>query len=126
VSELLKGGNLVLEMGPEPNKLWGGTDLKEQIRADSRLQQVKEKAKALVKTGFTAGDGYAEVWIRDYNTFISLASKLHDAEKTKENLRVFFRLQGKDGSIVDGFIPKEKAEKSKVSYEYIFSELEPQ
>ena len=125
VSELLKGGSLVLEMGPEPNKFWGGTDVKEQIRTDSRLQQVKEKAKDLVKSGFTAGDGYAEVWIRDYNTFITLASSLHEAEQTKENLRVFFRLQGKDGNIVDGFIPKQKAEKSKVSYEYIYSELEP-
>ena len=125
VSELLKGGDLVLEMGAEPNKLWGGTDVKEQIRADSRLQKVKEKAKDLVKTGFTAGDGYAEVWIRDYNTFIGLASTLHEAEQTKENLRVFFRLQGSDGNIVDGFVPKEKAEKSKVSYEYIYSELEP-
>ena len=25
-SELLKGGELILEMGPEPNKLWGLTD----------------------------------------------------------------------------------------------------
>lgn len=125
VSELLKGGDLVLEMGAEPNKFWGGTDVKEQIRADSRLQRVKEKAKDLVKGGFTAGDGYAEVWIRDYNTFITLASSLHEAEQTKENLRVFFRLQGNDGNIVDGFIPKQKAEKSKVSYEYIYSELEP-
>src|SRR5690606_13432493 len=54
-----------------------------------------------------------------------LASTLHDPEQTKENLRVFFRLQGQDGNIVDGFVPKEKAEKSKISYEYIFSKLEP-
>lgn len=124
-TELLKGGSLVLEMGPEPNKSWGRADLKSQIRSDSRLQTVKEKAQKLVKSGFTAGDGYAEVWIRDYNTFISLASTLHDREQTKENLRVFFQLQGKDGNIVDGFIPKQKAEKSKVSYEYIFSDLAP-
>ncbi|WP_246229254.1 GH92 family glycosyl hydrolase [Sphingobacterium shayense] len=124
-SEALKGGTLVLEMGPEPNKFWGKADLKSQIRSDTRLQTVKEKAKKLVESGFTAGDGYAEVWIRDYNTFIGLASALHDQEQTKENLRVFFRLQGKDGNIVDGFIPKEKAQKSKGSYEYIYSDLEP-
>ncbi len=123
-SEVLKGGSLILEMGPEPNKAWGKIDLKKQIQSDERLKVVKEKAEELVKSGFTAGDGYAEVWIRDYNTFISLASSLHDPQQTKENLRVFFRLQGKDGNIVDGFIPKQKAEKSKVSYEYIYSDLE--
>ncbi|MGO1243893.1 GH92 family glycosyl hydrolase [Sphingobacterium sp. JB170] len=124
-SEVLKGGSLVLEMGPNPNKSWGQGDLKKQIQSDGRLQAVKDKATELVKSGFTAGDGYAEVWIRDYNTFISLASGLHEHEKTKENLRVFFRLQGKDGNIVDGFIPAEKAKQSKVSYQYIYSDLEP-
>lgn|GEM_PF-87479 len=123
--ELLKGGSLVLEMGPEPNKSWGLGDLKTQIQSDSRLSTVKNKAVELTKSGFTAGDGYSEVWIRDYNTFITVASVVHDPETTKENLRVFFRLQGKDGNIVDGFLPKQKAKSSSVGYQYIYSEQEP-
>ncbi|MDQ6477537.1 amylo-alpha-1,6-glucosidase [Dyadobacter sp. LHD-138] len=92
---------------------------------DSTLQFVKSKAIAVVKTGFNAGDGYGEVWIRDYNTFITLSAEAHKPEILKENLRVFFRLQGNDGNIVDGFIPVQKAKESKVGYEYIFNALEP-
>ncbi|TJZ51754.1 hypothetical protein FAZ15_19580 [Sphingobacterium olei] len=123
--ELLKGGSLVLEMGPEPNKSWGFGDLKAQIRSDSRLSTVKDKAVELVKSGFTAGDGYSEVWIRDYNTFITVASMVHDPKSVRENLRVFFRLQGKDGNIIDGFVPKKKVESAVEAYQYIYSELEP-
>ncbi|MBK8503892.1 MAG: hypothetical protein IPL46_17775 [Saprospiraceae bacterium] len=43
----------------------------------------------------------------------------------KENLLVFCRLQGEDGNIVDGFIPKSKAVASEGGYQYIYSELEP-
>src|SRR5690606_32246610 len=100
-------------------------DLKERIQSDKRLGLVKEKAIELIKKGFTAGDGYSEVWIRDYNTFITVASLVHTTESTKENLRVFFRLQGDDGNIIDGFVPKEKAISSKIGYEYIHSDLEP-
>lgn len=148
-SELLAGGSLVLEMGPEPNKNWGLGDaadkqataaataagataaslsdaqLKSQIQSDQRMATVKQKAIDLVKSGFTAGDGYGEVWIRDYNTFITLATEIHDPEVTKENLRVFFRLQGEDGNIIDGFIPKSKAKASEGGYKYIYSDLEP-
>lgn len=95
-------------------------------QSDSTLRMVKEKALEIVKTGFNAGDGYGEVWIRDYNTFITLSGQVHDAKVLKENLRVFFRLQGEDGNIVDGFIPQEKAKASKVGYDYIFTALEKQ
>src|SRR5690606_16212155 len=92
---------------------------------DTRLSTVKDKAVALIQSGFTAGDGYAEVWIRDYNTFITLASTIHDPEAIKENLRVFFRLQGEDGNIVDGFVPKKKAESADVGYQCMYKELAP-
>lgn len=93
-----------------------------QVRdIDSSLFVVREKALELAKTGFTAGDGYAEVWIRDYNTFVNVAAQVYDKEALKENLRVFFRLQGKDGNIVDGFIPKNKAIASKGGYEYRYT-----
>ncbi|MCC5929027.1 MAG: hypothetical protein JJU28_07260 [Cyclobacteriaceae bacterium] len=83
---------------------------------------VKEKALEVVKTGFNAGDGYGEVWIRDYNTFIELSAEVFEAEVLKENLLVFFRFQGQDGNIIDGFIPTDKAGDG---YDYIFSDLEP-
>ena len=38
---------------------------------------------------------------------------------------VFFRLQGKDGNIVDGFILQSKAVKSDSGYQYIYTDLEP-
>lgn len=99
--------------------------LAEQIGVDTLMQTVKSMARATVASGFRAGDGYAEVWIRDYNTFINLASELHANETIQENLRVFFRLQGDDGNIVDGFVPKIQAQSKTGGYDYIYSELEP-
>ncbi len=76
-----------------------------------------------MKTGFNAGDGYREVWIRDYNTFIELASKVFPKEELKENLLVFCRMQGEDGNIIDGFTPAEKIGKGETDFSY--SKLEP-
>lgn len=97
--------------------------LKEQIHSNEYFAFTKEKALEVVKTGFNAGDGYGEVWIRDYNTFIELSAEVFKANVLKENLLVFFKMQGDDGNIIDGFIPAEKA--GSVSYEYIYSNLEP-
>lgn len=99
--------------------------LKNQIQSNESFQFTKTRALEIVKTGFNAGDGYGEVWIRDYNTFIELSAEVYPKETLKENLRVFFRLQGEDGNIVDGFIPKEKAIQTKDGYQYIFTDLEP-
>lgn len=38
------------------------------ILTDPNLPLVLDKARSLLKTGFTAGSGYGEVWIRDLNT----------------------------------------------------------
>ncbi|SFF44643.1 GH36-type glycosyl hydrolase domain-containing protein [Sunxiuqinia elliptica] len=100
-------------------------DLKDQIRNNEYFAFTKAKALDIVKTGFNAGDGYGEVWIRDYNTFIELSAEVYPQETLKENLRVFFRLQRDDGNIIDGFIPKEKAKASEGGYDYIFTDLEP-
>jgi len=100
-------------------------ELREKIINDPYIPFVKSKALEVVKTGFNAGDGYGEVWIRDYNTFIELSGKVYDKNTLKENLLVFFRMQGEDGNIIDGFIPKDKAVISEGGYEYIFSDLEP-
>lgn len=96
--------------------------LKEQISQNESFAFVKKKAIEIVNTGFNAGDGYGEVWIRDYNTFIELSCEVYPASEITENLLVFFRMQGDDGNIIDGFIPKSKV--SGVGYDYIYSELE--
>jgi len=98
-------------------------DLKDLIRNNEYFGFVKGKALEVVKTGFNAGDGYGEVWIRDYNTFIELSAEVYEAEVLRENLLVFFRMQGDDGNIIDGFIPKEKV--TGVGYDYIYSDWEP-
>jgi hypothetical protein len=99
--------------------------LVKEINTNEEFKFVKNKALEIVKTGFNAGDGYGEVWIRDYNTFIELSAEVFKAKELEDNLLVFFRLQGDDGNIIDGFIPKEKAVVTEGGYEYIYSDLEP-
>lgn len=96
--------------------------LAHQIQQDSTFAFVRQKAVDIMKTGFNAGDGYSEVWIRDFNTFIDLALDVHPQEDIRENLLVFFRMQGNDGNIIDGFVPRDKAT---AGYDYITTELEP-
>jgi hypothetical protein len=95
----------------------------QSILENKSFSFVKEKARTIVSSGFNAGDGYGEVWIRDYNTFIELSMEVYPPEVIEENLLVFFRLQGEDGNIVDGFIPRSKEWEG--GYEYIRSDLEP-
>lgn len=95
----------------------------QQIQQDENFAFTKAKALEIVKTGFNAGDGYGEVWIRDYNTFIELSAEVFEPEVLKENLLVFFKMQGDDGNIIDGFIPKEKI--TGHGYDYIYTDMEP-
>lgn len=111
---------LLFSCDSEPNVL-----LITKINENKSFEYTKLHALEIVKTGFNAGDGYGEVWIRDYNTFIELSAEVFDSEELEENLLVFFRLQGEDGNIIDGFIPKEKAVQTEGGYEYIYSDLEP-
>ena len=85
--------------------------LAEKVKNNASIEFTKKKAIDIVKTGFTAGDGYREVWIRDYNTFIELAAELYPKEELKQNLLVFFQIQGDDGNIIDGFTPKQNIDK---------------
>ncbi len=97
--------------------------LAESIVKNEYFPFVKSKAIEIMKSGFNAGSGYREVWIRDYNTFIELASNVFPKEELKENLLVFCRMQGDDGNIIDGFTPIEKIRKN--SYDFSYSKLEP-
>lgn len=101
----------------------GNKELAHQILQDTSFPAVQKRALEIVGTGFNAGDGYREVWIRDYNTFIELAAKVYPATELKENLLVFFRMQGEDGNIIDGFTPAEKIGAGET--DFVYSDLEP-
>lgn len=83
--------------------------LAEKVENNASIEFTKKKAAEIVKTGFNAGDGYMEVWIRDYNTFIELAAEVYPTDELKKNLLIFFQMQGDDGNIIDGFTPIELA-----------------
>ncbi len=94
-----------------------------EILSDSSLNRVKDMAIDLLKTGFNAGNSYGEVWIRDFNTFIQLSCLVMPHDSVKQRLRIFFLMQGKDGNIIDGYIPKKEAN---VGYNYIYSANAPE
>lgn len=81
-------------------------ELAAAIRADSSLDTVYVRAAGLLKKGFTAGDGYPQVWIRDLNTFIETACDVYDPSVIREKLLVFFSMQQPDSQIVDGYVLK--------------------
>jgi len=85
---------------------------------------VKAMAERLIKSGFNAGDGYGEVWIRDLNTFMNLACRVNDKAVIKKHLITFFQFQQADGSILDGYVPNPKG--SGVPYNYYHSKLAPE
>ena len=75
---------------------------------NSLKDQVKTQGEELLKNGFRAGDGYGEVWIRDFNTFMELSCKVNDKAIIKKHLITFFQFQQPDGNIVDGYVPMPK------------------
>jgi glycogen debranching enzyme len=97
-------------------------ELAQNILNNPDLPLVMEKAKSILTKGLTAGSGYGEVWIRDLNTFIELALDVQDKNELRKSLLVFFHFQGKDGNIIDGYIP---AQKANVGYKYIRAKTMP-
>jgi len=98
-------------------------NLADKILQDNDLDTVVTMAENILKGGFSAGDGYKEIWIRDFNTFMDLALEVHDKEMIREKLLIFFDFQGEDGNIIDAYIPKEKITPG--GYNYIYSDLQP-
>ncbi|WP_029904920.1 GH36-type glycosyl hydrolase domain-containing protein [Prevotella sp. 10(H)] len=98
-------------------------ELAQQIQNDERIEKVSNMAEALLKEGLNAGDSYNEIWIRDLNTFIELACEVGDVSKIRESLITFFKFQGKDGNIVDGYVKKGD---SPISYNFYYSDLSPE
>lgn len=99
-------------------------ELAERILQDTLMNRVDSMAHEVVKGGFNAGDGYGEVWIRDYNTFIELAMEVMPDSLIQDNLLTFFRFQGETGDIVDGFIGADKAAEGRIGYKYRYAASE--
>jgi len=89
------------------------------ILTNKNFDSVQVKGIKLL-SGFSAGNSYNEVWIRDFNTFIKGSLKAHPKEEVKKMLLMFFKIQGDDGNIVDGVVEEKKAN---VNYNYRHSEL---
>ncbi|MCB1125426.1 MAG: hypothetical protein KDM81_02945 [Verrucomicrobiae bacterium] len=94
-----------------------------QVRDDPRLEEVRRMGLELLRSGLNAGSGYAEVWIRDLNTFIVPALEVAPRDTLRQALLVFFHFQGEDGNIVDGYVP---ADRASVDYKYRISPTQPQ
>jgi len=97
----------------------GKAQLAKAILADARMDTIEARGLKLL-SGFSAGTSYAEVWIRDFNTFIKGSLKVHPKEEVKSKLLMFFKIQGADGNIVDGVVDSATAN---VGYAYRYSPL---
>lgn len=80
--------------------------LAKKIMEDQRLDSVAAMAEDLLAKGFAAGDGYPQVWIRDFNTFIETSCKVYSIDTIRKNLLTFYYLQQPNGEIVDGYVLK--------------------
>jgi hypothetical protein len=81
-------------------------DLAKKILNNGRLDTVMVKARDLLSKGFNAGDGYPQVWIRDFNTFIETSIEVYQPDSIRQNLLTFLNLQQPNGEIVDGYVLK--------------------
>ena len=101
--------------------------VQKSILEDPLMEQVSRIAHHTVSTGLNAGDGYGEVWIRDFNTFIQVAMDVMPDQQVQECLNTFFHFQGEGGDIVDGYMDIRKANlNDPEGYRYRLSETCPQ
>ena len=93
------------------------------ILDDPLMARVDSMARAVAATGFNAGDGYKEVWIRDLNTFIALSLSVVDPSEVRDALDTFLDFQSPDGNIPDGYVPAQDT--AAVPYKYRLSRARP-
>lgn len=78
--------------------------LARKILADSALNDVHTMALNLLRGGLNAGTGYQTTWIRDMNTFITVALEVVPAQRFRDALLMFLKFQGSTGDIIDCYI----------------------
>src|SRR5882724_3737076 len=97
------------------------------ILADADIATTKMLCQNILASGFDAGSGYPQVWIRDMNTFIEVLLEKQPSKPVRVELVKFFLYQGGDfskppapsgpyvnfgtpsGNIVDGYYPSNNA-----------------
>jgi hypothetical protein len=86
------------------------SELAAQILADPALREVHAMALNLLRGGLNAGTGYQTTWIRDMNTFITVALQVVPSQRFRDALLMFCKFQGPTGDIIDSYIaqPPEK------------------
>lgn len=99
------------------------TVLLRSILDDPLMARVDSMARDIAATGFNAGDGYKEIWIRDLNTFIALSLSVVDTAQVRDALDTFLDFQGADGNIPDGYVPAQDT--AAVPYKYRLSRARP-
>ncbi|MFT7289329.1 MAG: hypothetical protein ACI87W_003459 [Halieaceae bacterium] len=81
-----------------------------RLISDPLLDDAQARYREVLKQGFSAGGHYTSVWIRDFNTFLVAASRLHgEHHAIRESLLTFLDFQFEDGHIVDGYVSSESA-----------------
>lgn len=101
--------------------------VQKQILENRTMDEVNRMAHQIVSSGLNAGDGYGEVWIRDFNTFIQVAMDVSPDSVITQALNTFFYFQGKTGDIVDGYIDIKHADlDNEGGYKYRLSKTCPQ
>jgi len=74
--------------------------LSERILEDPRLNIVADRARALLQTGFAAGEAYpSQVFIRDYNTFLLGSCEVLPAGDLRAHLLPFLLMQEQSGRV---------------------------
>ena len=101
--------------------------VQKEILENQTMDEVTHMALQTISSGLNAGDGYGEVWIRDFNTFIQVAMDVSPDSVITQALNTFFHFQGKNGDIVDGYIDIKHADLDNVGgYKYRLSDSCPQ
>lgn len=104
----LTGGIPLFALGKRAGNTASKQDvaLAAEIRGNAAMRQVHAMALNLLKGGFDAGNTYPSVWIRDMNIFIELSLEVTPRAQVRDALLTFFKFQGANGNIVDGYAPK--------------------
>jgi hypothetical protein len=104
---------LMVSAAPACAQRSNDAELAKQIRDDQSLRQVHQMALDLLKGELNAGTYYPQVWIRDLNTFIIVALEVNPHEELRNALLMFFKFQGPEGDIPDGYVPFNPNEEGK-------------